>query len=136
MKYPIKLQEIIDDFSLLETNTEKYEELLNYGEELEDMPEEFKIKENLVPGCTSIVYIKTTLKHDIVTIYGSADSYLVKGLVAILIQGLHGLTPQEINDITSDFLTELGLNETLSTTRANASINIFSMIKAQVQKLY
>ncbi len=135
MKLPAKLQEIIDDFKTLETNTEKYEELLNYGEELEEMPTEFQTKENLVPGCTSIVYIKITIKNNKINIYGSADSYLVKGLVAILLEGLNGISKEELLNLKPDFLIELGLNETLSATRANASINIFNMIKEQAKQL-
>ncbi len=135
MKLPAKLQEIIDDFKTLETNTEKYEELLNYGEELDEMPKEYQTKENLVPGCTSIVYIKTISENNKINIYGSADSYLVKGLVAILVEGLKGITVEELLNLKPDFLIELGLNETLSATRANASINIFNMIKEQVKQL-
>ena len=135
MKLPKKLQEIIDNFKLLDTNTEKYEELLQYGEELDEMPLEYKVSENLVPGCTSVVHIKSILKDDKLHFYGSSDSYLVKGLVAILVQGCSGMTPEEFLSLSPDFLVDLGLTETLSATRANASINIFNLMKQQTEEL-
>ena len=132
MKLPEKLEEVIEDFKTLETNTEKYEELLQYGEELEDIPTEFKTKENLVPGCTSVVYIKGIIEDDRVKFYGSSDSYLVKGLVAILVNGFAHMKASTFIQVQPNFLIELGLTETLSSTRANASVNIFNMMKEQI----
>lgn len=135
MTLPKKIQQIIEEFRTLTTNTEKYEELLQYGEELENMPEEYKTDDNLVPGCTSVVYIKTILENNTLKFYGSSDSYLVKGLVAILTQGFNGTTPEEFLETSPDFLLELGLTETLSSTRVNASVNIFNLMKEQTKHL-
>ncbi|MCA9477911.1 MAG: SufE family protein [Nanoarchaeota archaeon] len=136
MILPKKIQDIIEDFKSLETNTEKYEELLTYADDLAEMPAEYKVQENLVPGCTSVVYIKTTIKEGKVQFFGSADSYLVKGLVAILINSFSGTEAKDFLEVQPDFLTELGLAETLSATRANASINIFNMMKKQTRLLF
>ena len=135
MILPTNLQEIINEFKSLETNTEKYEELLIHGEELEDMPIKFKTKENLVPGCTSVVYIKGEIIEGTVQFYGSADSYLVKGLVSILVNGFAHMKATEFIQVQPNFLIELGLTETLSANRANASVNIFNMMKEQIKKL-
>lgn len=132
---PEKLQKIIDEFNELEDNEEKYELLMEYGEKLAGVRAEDKQTINLVPGCISVVYIKTEIKDGKVEIYGEADSLLVKGLVQILVEGLNGMNVNDFTKLDEEFLTAFGLNNTLTPSRNNASKNIFLKIKEQVQKI-
>lgn len=132
--YPQKLQKLIDDFKSLENKTEKYEELLVYADELAEFPDSERKQENLVPSCTSIVYIIAELKDGNVYFQGDSDSYLVKGLVAVLITGLHGMSIEDFLQLQPDFITEFGLTESLSATRANASLNIFKTMQEKVKQ--
>ena len=59
----------------------------------------------------------------------------MKGLVAFLIQGLSGLSPQEITNITPDFIEETGLQVSLTPSRANGFLNILKKMQQQALNL-
>jgi cysteine desulfuration protein SufE len=126
---PQKLDRIVQRFKSRSNPKQRYEQLLWYAKKLESMPEEDKTPENKVNGCVSQVYITAKLQNDKVWYEGDSDAQLVKGLVAFLIEGLNGLTPGEILQITPDFIEETGLKVSLTPSRANGFYNIFQMMK-------
>ncbi|ACK72327.1 Fe-S metabolism associated SufE [Gloeothece citriformis PCC 7424] len=126
---PPNLERIVQKFKSRSDPKKRYEQLLWYAKKLEPMPEEGKTPENKVHGCVSQVYITADLKEGKVWYQGDSDAQLVKGLVAFLVEGLNGLTPQEIIDITPDFIEETGLKMSLTPSRANGFYNIFQMMK-------
>lgn len=126
---PAKLDRIVKRFKSRPNPKQRYEQLLWYAKKLEAMPEEAKTLDNKVNGCVSQVYITATLEDGKVWYYGDSDAQLVKGLVAFLIEGLNGLTPQEILQVTPDFIEETGLKVSLTPSRANGFYNIFQMMK-------
>jgi len=77
----------------------------------------------------SQVYITANLADGKVLYQGDSDAQLVKGLVALLVEGLSGLTPAEIATITPYFIQDTGLNVSLTPSRANGFYNIFQMKK-------
>ncbi len=126
---PPNLANIVQKFQRHSDPKRRYEQLLWYAKKLEPMLEDYKTPENKVHGCTSQVYITADLKDGKVWYQGDSDAQLVKGLVALLIQGLNGLTPQEITQVTPDFIEETGLKVSLTPSRANGFYNIFQMMK-------
>jgi len=132
---PEKLQKIIDEFQELEDKEEKYELLMEYGEQLKGVKKEDKTTQNLVPGCMSVVYITAEIKNDKIIIHGEADSLLVKGLVQVLIQGLNGMNVEKFLKLDDNFISSFGLTNTLTPSRSNASKNIFLKMKEQVKAL-
>jgi len=128
---PEKLDKIVDKFKRRDNPKQKYEQLLWYAKKLEAMPEEGKIPENKVSGCVSQVYITSNLEDGKIFYQGDSDAQLVKGLVAFLIEGLNGLSPQEIIKITPDFIEETGLQVSLTPSRANGFLNIFKKMQQQ-----
>ena len=126
---PPKLERIVERFKRRSDSKKRYEQLLWYAKKLEAMPEEGKIPENKVPGCVSQVYITADLREDKVWYQGDSDAQLVKGLVALLIEGLNGLSPQEIIQLQPDFIDETGLKVSLTPSRANGFYNIFQTMK-------
>lgn len=128
---PPKLDRIVQRFKSRPNPKQRYEQLLWYAKKLESMPEESKTSQNKVNGCVSQVYITSNLEDGKVWYQGDSDAQLVKGLVAFLIEGLNGLTPQEILQVTPDFIEETGLKVSLTPSRANGFYNIFQMMKKQ-----
>jgi len=126
---PDSLARIVDRFKRRQDPKQRYAQLLWYAKKLKEMPEEGKVPENKVPGCVSQVFITANLEDGKVWYQGDSDAQLVKGLVALLIEGLNGLTPDEIVEITPDFIQETGLNVSLTPSRANGFYNIFQTMK-------
>lgn len=126
---PSNLDRIVEKFKRRTDPKQKYEQLLWYAKKLESLPEEEKTPENKVSGCVSQVYITADLKDGKVYYKGDSDAQLVKGLVAFLIEGLNGLTPEEILQITPDFIEDTGLKVSLTPSRANGFYNILQLMK-------
>ena len=126
---PPNLARIVEKFKRRSDPKKRYEQLLWYGKKLEAMPETGKTEENKVQGCVSQVYITADFEDGKIWYKGDSDAQLVKGLVALLIEGLNGLTPNEIIAVTPDFIEETGLNVSLTPSRANGFYNIFQMMK-------
>lgn len=126
---PPNLDRIVQRFKNRTDPKKRYEQLLWYAKKLAAMPEDSKTPENKVSGCTSQVYISADLKEGKVWYQGDSDAQLVKGLVALLIEGLNGLTPQEILQLTPDFIEETGLKVSLTPSRANGFYNIFQTMQ-------
>lgn len=131
MALPPSLERIVKKFQRASSNKLRYEQLLWYAKKLPDFPEAEKIPENKVYGCQSQVYITANLDDGKVWYQGDSDAQLVKGLVALLIEGINGLTPQEIEQITPDFIQYTGLKASLTPSRANGFYNIFQLMKTQ-----
>jgi cysteine desulfuration protein SufE len=126
---PSNLERIVDRLKRRTDPKQKYEQLLAYAKKLEPMPEEAKIQANKVQGCVSQVYITADLEDGKIHYRGDSDAQLVKGLVALLIEGLNGLTPEEILQVTPDFIEETGLKVSLTPSRANGFYNILQLMK-------
>ena len=126
---PEALARIVERFQRRKDPKQRYQQLLWYAKKLQAMPEIDKVPENKVPGCVSQVYITANLDDGKVLYQGDSDAQLVKGLVALLIEGLNGLTPTEIVNLSPDFIQDIGLNASLTPSRANGFYNIFQTMK-------
>ncbi|MBW4649090.1 MAG: SufE family protein [Kastovskya adunca ATA6-11-RM4] len=126
---PNSLARIVERFQRRSNPKQRYEQLLWYAKRLKEMPEADKTLDNKVPGCVSQVFLTANLEDGKVIYQGDSDAQLVKGLVALLIEGLSGLTPEEIIQVPPDFIQETGLNVSLTPSRANGFYNIFQTMK-------
>lgn len=126
---PQNLAKIVKRFQRATEPKRRYEQLIWYGQRLQEFPETDKVPENKVPGCVSQVFITATLEDSKVVFQGDSDSQLTKGLVGLLVEGLNGLTPNEIVQLTPDFIQETGLNVSLTPSRANGFYNIFKTMQ-------
>ncbi|MDJ0649988.1 MAG: SufE family protein [Xenococcaceae cyanobacterium MO_188.B19] len=126
---PPNLAKIVERFKRRSNPKQKYEQLLWYAKKLPAMAEADKTSENKVNGCVSQVFITADLSDGTVLYHGDSDAQLVKGLVAFLIEGLNGLTPEEIIDVSPDFIADTGLQVSLTPSRANGFYNIFKMMQ-------
>ena len=118
--------EIIEEFSSLEDWMDKYQLLIDLGNEQEPLPEQYKTEQNLIDGCQSRVWLQADYGDGIITFTAESDSLIVKGIVSLLIRVLSGHTPQEILDADLYFIEQIGLKEHLSPTRSNG---LLAMVK-------
>ena len=135
MSFSPNLDKIVERFKRHSDPKKRYEQLLWYAKKLEAMPEEAKIPENKVQGCVSQVFITDNLKDGKVWYQGDSNAQLVKCLVALLIQGLNQLSPQEIMQVSPDFIEETGLKVSLTPSRANGFYNILQLMKKKAFNL-
>lgn len=115
------VDELIETFSLCDDWEARYEVLLDMGQTLPPMDESLKTDENLVPGCTSRVWMTST-PHDTGNFDFTADSdaHIVKGLIAILRVVYAGKAQDELTRIdVAAIFHKLGLEDHLTPNRRN-----------------
>ncbi|MEM8639083.1 MAG: SufE family protein [Cyanobacteria bacterium P01_G01_bin.54] len=132
---PPKLARIVERFQRRPDPKQRYRQLLAYASKLAEMPEAGKIPENKVAGCVSQVFITAQLLDGQVQYQGDSDAQLVKGLVALLIEGLNSLTPAEVAQVSPDFIEAMGINASLTPSRANGFYNIFKTMQQKALAL-
>ena len=118
--------EIIEEFSGFDDWMDKYQLLIDLGNEQEPLDEQYKIESNLIDGCQSRVWLQADYHDGIIDFTAESDALIVKGIVALLIRVLSGHTPQEILDAELYFIDQIGLKEHLSPTRSNG---LLAMVK-------
>ena len=117
---------IIDEFVDMDDWMDRYQLLIDLGEEQESLPDNEKTEQNLIDGCQSRVWLVCDENNGILTFRAESDALIVKGIVSLLIRVVSGHTPQEILDADLYFIREIGLTEHLSPTRSNG---LLAMIK-------
>jgi len=123
---PAKLDRIVQRFQRRNDPKQRYRQLLALAQRLDDLPASEQTPANKVSGCVSQVYVTASLGDDgTVTFRGTSDAQLVKGLVALLVEGLSDLPPAEIATVDPSFIEETGLQVDLTPSRANGFYNIF-----------
>ena len=118
--------EVIDEFSAFDDWMDKYALLIELGNSLSPLDEQFKVESNLIEGCQSRVWLQADYKDGKVFFQGESDAVIVKGIVSLLIKVLSGHTPREILDTHLYFIEQIGLTEHLSPTRSNG---LLAMVK-------
>ncbi len=124
-----KKQEVIDDFSVYEEWLDKYEYLIELGKSLEPFPEEKKTEDRLIKGCQSRVWLDSELRDGRLFFQADSDAIITKGIIALLIGVYSGRTREEIAADDFGFVSEIGLKENLSPTRANGLVSMIARIK-------
>ena len=118
--------EIIDEFSGFDDWMDKYQLLIDLGNEQAPLDEQYKTEQNLIDGCQSRVWLQADYEDGKIRFTAESDALIVKGIVALLIRVLSGHTPKEILDANLYFIEEIGLKEHLSPTRSNG---LLAMVK-------
>jgi cysteine desulfuration protein SufE len=126
---PASIEKIVSRFQRASDPKRRYEQLLWFAKKLDPFPEDQKTEENKVKGCVSQVFVIAEMEDGKVIYHADSDAQITKGLVALLIKGLNGLTPQEIIELSPDFIKETQLDVSLTPSRANGFYNIFKMMQ-------
>ena len=122
--------EIIEEFSGFDDWMDKYQLLIDLGNEQEPLEEKHKTEQNLIDGCQSRVWLVADFSDGKIHFSAESDALIVKGIVALLIRVLSDHTPQEILDADLYFIDKIGLKEHLSPTRSNGLVAMVKQIRA------
>lgn len=118
--------QVIEEFSDFDDWMDKYQLLIDLGNEQEPLEEQYKTEQNLIEGCQSRVWLQADEVDGKLVFRAESDALIVKGIIALLIKVVSGHTPDEILDNNLYFIDKIGLKEHLSPTRSNG---LLSMVK-------
>ena len=118
--------EVIAEFADLTDWMDKYQLLIDLGNEQEPLDERYKTEGNLIDGCQSRVWRQADWRDGAIYFSAESDALIVKGIIALLIRVLSGHTPDEILAADLYFIDRIGLKDHLSPTRSNG---LLAMIK-------
>lgn len=113
----------------------RYEYVLWLAKKLPPAPEALLRDCNRVRGCASSVYVAPTLQDGVLHWQGESDALITRGLLALLMQGLDGLTPEAVVALDPAFIAETGLQASLTPSRANGFMNILRHMQTQAAGL-
>ena len=113
----------------------RYEYVLWLAKKLPPAPAELQCESNRVKGCVSQVFVQPQLDEGLLQWQGDADAQITKGLLALLITGLNGLSAAEVVAVDPSFMAETGLQASLTPSRANGFLNILRHMQAQAAAL-
>lgn len=121
--------EIIEEFSGFDDWMDKYQLLIDLGNEQTPLDEKYKTESNLIDGCQSRVWLQCDYTDGKLHFTAESDALIVKGIIALLIRVLTDHTPQEIIDADLYFIDRIGLKEHLSPTRSNGLLAMMKQMK-------
>ncbi len=124
-----KQQELIDEFAIYDDWMEKYEYIIELGKELPLIDAEKRTNDRLIEGCQSKVWLDASEKNGKIYFTADSDAIITKGIIGLLIRVFDGEPAEEIAKADLQFISEIGLQEHLSPTRANGLANMVKRIK-------
>lgn len=128
-------EKIVDEFSMFEDVMDRYEHIIELGSNLPGIEEKYKIKDNLVKGCQSRVWLHAEPKDNKIIIVADSDTLITKGIVALLIRVFSGHTSKEIAEANLFFIDQIGFKKLLSPTRNNGILEMVKQIKMYANTL-
>jgi cysteine desulfuration protein SufE len=129
------LDRIVERLGSTSDPRRRYEYVLWLAKKLEAFPDELRQDAFKVKGCVSQVYVVGSLHEGRLHWRGDSDAQITKGLLALLIEGLEGLTPAEATALDPSFIAATGLQASLTPSRANGFLNILRAMQAQASRL-
>lgn len=120
---------IVEEFSLFEDWMDKYNYLIELGNSLPLIEDQYKDKQHLISGCQSQVWLHAKLEDGKVIFTADSDAVITKGIVNILIRVLSNESPDDILGCDMAFIDEIGLKEHLSPTRSNGLVSMIKQIR-------
>lgn len=121
--------EVIEEFSDFTDWMDKYQLLIDLGNEQPPLDQKYKTEDNLIDGCQSRVWLQADYRDGRIYFTAESDALIVKGIIALLIRVLSGHTPQEILDADLYFIDRIGLKDHLSPTRSNGLLAMVKQIR-------
>ncbi len=124
-----KQQEIITEFDQFDDWMDKYEYIIELGKELPLISDEKKTADKLIEGCQSKVWVDAEIVNQKMKLTADSDAIITKGIIGLLIRVLNDESPETVATANLHFISDIGLQEHLSPTRANGLVNMVKKVK-------
>ncbi len=118
--------EIVEEFAIYDDWLDKYNYLIELGNDLPAIAPEHRTEQYVIEGCQSRVWVDAKVEDGVIHYSADSDAIITKGIIALLIRVLNGRTPQQVLDTELYFIDAIGLSENLSPTRSNG---LLAMVK-------
>ncbi len=122
--------EIIEEFEGFTDWMDRYQVIIDMGNSLPALEEQYKTADNIIEGCQSRVWLQADYEDGLLRFTADSDAIIVKGIISMLVRVLSGHTPDEILEADLYFIDSIGLHEHLSPTRSNGLVAMIKKIQA------
>ena len=129
-----KQDEIVSEFEVFDDWMEKYEYLIDLGKDLPLIQEELKTDERLIEGCQSRVWLNATFTNGKMQFSADSEAIIMKGIIGLLVRVLNDEKPETVIKTDLKFISDIGLQEHLSPTRANGLNGMIKKMKMEALK--
>ena len=122
--------QIVEEFELLEGDREAtifY--IMELGQNLEPLADEFRTDDNLIKGCQSKVWLTTGFEDGKVQFYADSNTDITKGLISLLIRVLSNQSPDDIINADLDFVDRIGMSQVIGSQRSNGFTSMVKQMK-------
>ena len=130
-----RAQKIVDEFALFDDWMNRYQYLIELGDDIPLLQDDQKSDEDYVHGCQSDVWIRAEYdeSEEVLRFQGDSNARITKGLAALIIRVVDEQPPEAVAEADFDFLDEIGLHEHLSSQRNNGLEAMIDQMKKRAQ---
>lgn len=124
--------EIIEEFADIDDWMDRYAYIIDMGNTLPPMPEEYKTPQYIIEGCQSRAWLHADITPEgLIHFTADSDAIIVKGIISMLLKVLNDHSPAEIADADLYFIDKIGLaeNQNLSPARSNGLAALVKQMK-------
>lgn len=121
-------------FSSCNSEDEKYKKIIEMGKKLPPLGSQYKIPENIVKGCQSVMYLRSTIENSKMHFEAASEALISAGLAALLIYVYDGESPETILTCPPAFLEDLGISASLTPSRASGLYSVHLRMKQDALK--
>lgn len=122
-------REIEQEFAIFDDWMDKYNYLIELGDQCPIIDEKDKNEANLIKGCQSKVWVSAKMNGDVMDIKADSDAVITKGIITLLLRVFNGQRPKDVQEADLHFLDTIGLTQHLSPTRSNGLLAMIKQIK-------
>lgn len=122
-------KEIEQEFAMFDDWMDKYNYLIELGDECPIIDEKDKNENNLIKGCQSKVWVSAKMNGDKMEIKADSDAVITKGIITLLLRVFNNQRPEDVKDADLHFIDTIGLTQHLSPTRSNGLLAMIKQIK-------
>jgi len=131
-----KQKKIEEAFSSCKSNEELYYQIIEWGKKLPPYPKEDKLPMFLVPGCQSLLYLKTSFDKGKMRFAAASDALISAGLAALLIEIYQDEPPKTLLHCPPTVIKTLGIPAALTPSRTNGLQSLFKRMQQDSLKFF